>query len=211
MNVVEGRNLTNEMGEPIPVLVYKRLVDIMRWEDGPIGKKIDRLGVVIVGVTDDYTVGSLLTKQTPVVLMGLPEEWGQLYMTIRLREMSPDLNTTLKNRLRELLPDEDIILTTYQDKIHESYRDTERFRGSVTVAAIFMLLITLMGLIGYVSDEIRRRSKEIAIRKVNGATAANVLILLLKNIAWIGIPSAVIGLQGAYVANENPVKSIKLE
>lgn len=201
LNVVEGRNLTNEMGEPAPVLVNKRLVDIMRWEDGPIGKKIDRLGVVIVGVTDDYTVGSLLTKQTPVVLMGLPEEWGQLYMTIRLREMSPDLNTTLKNRLRELLPDEDIILTTYQDKIHESYRDTERFRGSVTVAAIFMLLITLMGLIGYVSDEIRRRSKEIAIRKVNGATAANVLILLLKNIAWIGIPSAVIGLLGAYVAS----------
>lgn len=201
LNVVEGRNLTHEMGDPVPALVNKRLVDIMHWEDGPIGKKIDKLGVVIVGVTDDYTVGSLLTKQTPVILRGLPEEWGQLYMTIRLREMSPDLNTTLKNRLRELLPDEDIILTTYQDKIHESYRDTERFRGSVTVAAIFMLLITLMGLIGYVSDEIRRRSKEIAIRKVNGATVANVLILLLKNIAWIGIPSAVIGLLGAYVAS----------
>ena len=35
----------------------------------------------------------------------------------------------------------------------------------------------LMGLVGYLGDEMRRRSKEIALRKVNGASTADVLRL----------------------------------
>ena len=65
-----------------------------------------------------------------------------------------------------------------------------------------MLLITLMGLVGYVSDEIRRRSKEIAIRKVNGATAVDVLKLLLHNIIVIGMPAVIIGLIGTYLTGD---------
>ncbi len=59
-----------------------------------------------------------------------------------------------------------------------------------------------MGLVGYVSDEIRRRSKEIAIRKVNGATATDVLKLLLRNIIIIGLPAVMIGLAGTYLAGD---------
>ena len=36
------------------------------------------------------------------------------------------------------------------------------------MAAVTMFFVMLMGLIGYTADEVRRRGKEIAIRKVNG-------------------------------------------
>ena len=42
------------------------------------------------------------------------------------------------------------------------------------------LFITLMGLIGYINDEMQRRSKEIAIRKVNGAEASSILVLTFQ-------------------------------
>ena len=201
LDLMLGENLPHEMGDPMPVLVNRRLVETMHWNEDPIGKKIQD-NAVIVGVIDNFVVGSLFTEQTPVILYGMREEWGSLHLTIRLQEMSPSSKSSLENRLRELLPDEDIVLISYRDYLHESYRDTERFRSSVAIAAVFMLLITLMGLIGYVSDEIRRRSKEIAIRKVNGATATDIFRLLLRNIAWLSIPSAIIGLLGSYIAAE---------
>ena len=51
-----------------------------------------------------------------------------------------------------------------------SYSESVRiFRDVTLLASVTILFIILMGLIGYVNDEIRLRSKEIAIRKVNGA------------------------------------------
>lgn len=202
LNLCLGKNIPHEMTEPTPALVNRQLLKALHWEDNPIGKTLPDLGAVIVGVLDDFTVGSALAEQSPVILFGMPEMWQRLYMTIRLESMSPESLSALESNLRELLPDEDIVMRTYQGLIHESYRDTERFRNSVAVAAVFMLLITLMGLVGYVSDEIRRRSKEIAIRKVNGATAIDVLKLLLHNIIVIGIPAIIAGLAGTYMAGD---------
>ncbi|MDM8338170.1 ABC transporter permease [Mediterranea massiliensis] len=54
-----------------------------------------------------------------------------------------------------------------------------------------------MGLIGYVNDEIRLRSKEIAIRKVNGAGRSHVLWLLLREVLWLSVPSVLAGVLAA--------------
>ena len=53
---------------------------------------------------------------------------------------------------------------------------------------------------GYTADEVQRRSKEIAIRKVNGAEAAGILELLGRDILWVAVPAVVIGVgASAYV------------
>ena len=62
---------------------------------------------------------------------------------------------------------------TVDDMLSEIYKDVYRFRNSVLITSGFILLIVIMGLIGYVNDETQRRSKEIAIRKVNGAEASS--------------------------------------
>ncbi|MDE6227848.1 MAG: ABC transporter permease [Muribaculaceae bacterium] len=53
--------------------------------------------------------------------------------------------------------------------------------------------IALIGLIGYTGDEIQRRSKEIAIRKVTGASSEKILLLFLRNIVIVAFPSLVGG------------------
>ena len=57
---------------------------------------------------------------------------------------------------------------------------------------IITLIIALIGLIGYINDETNRRGREIAIRKVNGATAGEILYLLNRRfIGWVGIAFAI--------------------
>ena len=59
-----------------------------------------------------------------------------------------------------------------------------------------------MGLLGYTTDEVQRRSKEIAIRKVNGAEALDILRLLGNDVLWVAIPAVIIGIAlSGYVNN----------
>jgi putative ABC transport system permease protein len=64
-----------------------------------------------------------------------------------------------------------------------------------------MFFIMLMGLIGYTTDEVRRRSKEIAIRKVNGAEASGILEMLSRDILVVAAPAVVIGTVLAWYVN----------
>ncbi|GHV30020.1 hypothetical protein FACS1894177_01900 [Bacteroidia bacterium] len=63
-------------------------------------------------------------------------------------------------------------------------------------------IITLMGLIGYVGDEIQRRRKEIAIRKINGATVGNIFRLITGSLSFIALPAILLAATGAYIVGE---------
>ena len=81
-------------------------------------------------------------------------------------------------------------------------QSTYKFRNSVLITSGFILLIVLIGLIGYVNDETQRRSKEIAIRKVNGGEASDILRLLSVDILYVSIPSVVIGTIIAWIVGK---------
>lgn len=60
-------------------------------------------------------------------------------------------------------------------------------------AGLAILLITIIGLIGYTADEVQRRSKEIAIRKVNGTTVGKILRIFCVDILKVAVPSLLAG------------------
>jgi putative ABC transport system permease protein len=63
---------------------------------------------------------------------------------------------------------------------------------------VFSLLIALLGLIGFIRDESLRRSKEMAVRKINGATTRDILGVFAKNILALSSVMAVIACVAAY-------------
>lgn len=82
--------------------------------------------------------------------------------------------------MKKIYPQEDIEFRSLEQDLERYYRPTIIFRDATFLAFITILFITLMGLIGYINDEVRRRSKEIAIRKINGAEARSILFYYLK-------------------------------
>ena len=68
------------------------------------------------------------------------------------------------------------------------------------MSGLVTLIIALIGLLGYTADETNRRGREIAIRKVNGATAIDILRMISKDISYIAIPALAIGAAIAYVS-----------
>ena len=197
-----GQNIPDDISDPAPAIVNERTLKALGWEDNPVGKLLPDNGLTISGVCEDFTMGSIFIEQEPLCLIAYSKE-GEFpsYLTVRYSELTANALTRTENILKGLLPDTDIVLHTYRDDLHESYRDTERFRNSVAAASAFMLLITLTGLLGYVANEMRRKRKETAIRKVNGATSTGIVAMMLKSISAISIPAIAAGLAGTFIAS----------
>lgn len=66
--------------------------------------------------------------------------------------------------MEKTFPDVSLHFMSVDHMVKDLYKDVYRFRNSVWITSCFILLIVIMGLIGYVNDETQRRSKEIAIR-----------------------------------------------
>lgn len=76
-------------------------------------------------------------------------------------------------------------------------------RDSLIICCIVALTIAIIGLIGYTTDEVNRRRKEIAIRKVLGESVRNILAMMGRDICAIAIASLAVGAAAACYLTEN--------
>lgn len=192
MKIIEGTTLKKQND----LLVNEELVRLMKWTDGAVGKKLNDVSGTIVGVFRDVRNYSFYANQAPIVLIG--DENANHAFDVRLKEPYKENLKRLNEYAESTFPNVALRFISMDSMIESMYKDVYRFRNSVWITSCFILLIVIMGLIGYVNDETQRRSKEIAIRKVNGAEASHVLRLLIRDILYVAAFSILIGIVTAY-------------
>ncbi|MCD8166552.1 MAG: FtsX-like permease family protein, partial [Bacteroides sp.] len=121
---------------------------------------------------------------------------------IRTYDLTPEVLKTLQEKIAALYPTQEIRVRSQEASNRETYKSIRTFRDSVILSAIAILLITIVGLFGYVNDEIRHRSKEIAVRKVNGAETSDILRLLSVDVLWTALPATLTGIIFSYFIGE---------
>jgi putative ABC transport system permease protein len=104
----------------------------------------------------------------------------------------------VRGALNEALPDKDINIVSYAEEMRAAYADSKKMRNTMALGAVFSLLIALLGLIGFIKDESLRRSKEMAVRKINGATTRDILSVFAKDIMKLSAVMAVIACVAAF-------------
>ena len=192
ITIIEGKDMQNE-GD---VLVNEEVVRLMKWTDGAVGKKLNDIQGTIVGVFRDVRNYSFFSTQAPIVLIG-SENANQVF-DVRLKEPYDENLKRLNEFADKTFPNVALHFSSVDGMIKDIYKSVYRFRNSVWITSSFILLIVIMGLIGYVNDETQRRSKEIAIRKVNGAEASHILRLLIREILYVSASSILIGIIASY-------------
>ena len=184
-------------------VVGRTTVETLKWGDTAIGRKLPidpswaRLEEqpVVTGVVEDVRNMGFFQGQTCTAFI----------LNDRIRTFNVRLKAPLDENLKRLnafikstYPDLALEFVTYQDIRREQNAGISAFRNTVWVTTACIILIVLMGLIGYVSDETQRRSKEIAVRKVNGAEAADILRLLSLDILKIAVLAVAAGMAVAW-------------
>lgn len=201
LQIIKGRNIQQDK----EILINEEMVRQIGWTDSPIGKNLEdgknNFGT-IVGVVKDYVVQSAYMPQAPVALMSNLEWMNVLNKrNIILKEPFGENLAKINTLMKEAFPTVDIVFRSARQEIDKQYQEVRRFRNVVIIASIAILLIALMGLFGFVNDEIQRRSKEIAIRKVNGAEVPDIFRLVSGNIFWTALSAVMVGIVFAYIVS----------
>jgi len=208
IQVVAGKDFEHSAADSAQVLVSQSFADklakMLNWKDGVVGKTIqvsEHGACTIKGIYKDIRIGSISEPDPrPSAIFSANVPLNNIM--IKLHQLNSDGIRQVNKVLQTALPNKDIIVTPYKTSMTFLYSSSRLFRNSVLIGGIITLIIVLIGLIGYTNDEINRRSAEIAIRKVNGASAKEILRLFIKDILRIAIPALVIGELLAAVAAE---------
>lgn len=120
---------------------------------------------------------------------------------VRLKEPFAENLRRLNSEASAAFPTKTVDFCSLEQDMAENYNIVRVFRNATVLAAVVMFFVMLMGLIGYTTDEVRRRSKEIAIRKVNGAESSTILEMLSRDVLWVAVPAVIMGTVGAWYVN----------
>lgn len=88
--------------------------------------------------------------------------------------------TALENTWKKILPGSPVEYNFLDDSFNELYKDDQQTSTLIFVFAIIAILISCLGLFGLAAFTAERRTKEIGIRKVLGATVTGIVELLTK-------------------------------
>ena len=211
MKIVQGRNFLPADGAD-KVIVNETYVEMRGWQDSPIGKIIYDSSMVpfeIVGVIADYRMMSTGVAK-PIVLHTVPylSDLAPEYRVVVLYNiLLTEINSGNVKAIDEAIASVydgyyKYKIIPYSEWIDITFAPVKRMRNGMVVVAAVVLLIAFIGLCGYLQGEMARRRKEIAVRKVCGASTAEVLMVLGTRLLWIVLPAVVCGVAIAVWLNE---------
>ena len=213
--IVQGTFFTERNDSCRQVIIDERgaekLIKTWHWKDGVVGKLItcsghddgvNPLKLTVCGVCRNIRWGDMSAdgddmKEFPVLYFYAAKT--AYYMLVKFKELREESLSELQSKVQAMYPNNKVIVKSYASELANQYASQLNFRNGILVAGIVTMIIALFGLVGYTSDEVNRRRKEIAIRKVNGAKVKDILRIFLKDIMKIALPCIIVGDLGAWL------------
>ena len=197
IKIIEGRIPETSSEMVISRSMVEKLdeYEYEEWKDGLIGKALTVTGhegpMTVTGIYEDYMIGSVEDPDgRPSVLCA-----GNYfpYILLKVQSVTPELIDKITELVNGMFPDRLTEVLPYSFLVEESYKNNQRTIWTIWAGVLFSLLIAFFGLIGYVRDESQRRSKEMAVRKINGASESEILKIFIADILKILAVAIILG------------------
>ena len=207
---LEGRAPRDSSEIAVDEKFVTKMAEFTDWSDGAVGKQIfvtghdrsrdsERSYFTISGVYKSYLIGNL-TGVDPRPSALFYGEVGSMssWMPHTFFKVRPEALPKVRQALEQALEGREINILSYEEQMRAAYADSKKMRNTMAIGAVFSLLIALLGLIGFIRDESLRRSKEMAVRKINGATTRDILSVFASDILKLSGVMAVIACIAAF-------------
>ena len=207
---LEGRAPRDSSEIVVDEKFVKKMAEFADWSDGAVGKQVFITGhdrsddtgrryFTISGVYKSYLIGNL-TGVDPRPSALFYGEIGSMssWMPHTFFKVRPEALPKVRQALEKALEGREINILSYEEQMRAAYADSKKMRNTMAIGAVFSLLIALLGLIGFIRDESLRRSKEMAVRKINGASTRDILSVFASDILKLSGFMAVIACIAAF-------------
>lgn len=218
--LVKGRYLEDtdmHLDDPSGIVCHKILINEqmagLLGSDDPIGKQISRQDYIIrgtdkpsliyyeiVGVVKDFHGLSLRNPIAPTIM----ECWKTIGSYFYLRTL-PGKEKEVLNAVRKLITDispegfKRSEAVTLNEQLNQLTRTENASLRLFTLLAVLCVLISIFGIYSISASNMQQRKKEIAIRKVMGASSSEVIRMFLKKYIVIALFANAIALPIAYL------------
>ena len=203
MSVVDGRNFSREFStDPTAgVLINEAAARRFGWNE-PVGKTIKPVGadedLTVVGVVGDFHFSSPHRMISPIFIGNDPSRMRSLFVKVESADVSGVI-AALERKWRDFDPHrpfEHFFLDTSYDRQFGAEENLSKLFASFAALAIF---IACLGLFGIATFTTERRTKEIGIRKVLGASVSGLVFLLSRELIALSAIAGVLALPIAYL------------
>jgi putative ABC transport system permease protein len=166
-----------------------------------IGKKFKQWGREgkIIGVMKDFHFRSLQQPIKPLSMRIEPGGCNLVSANLSAANL-PSTISAIENKWKTLIPNRPFSYFFLDDFFDKQYRSEERFGKLFLNFAILAIFISCLGLLGLASYSTIQRTKEIGVRKVLGASVANIVNLLSKDFLKLVAISSLIAFPIAWFA-----------
>ena len=205
LQVIQGRDFSHDYRDDENFLITALMAKRLGW-DNPVGRRlrVGDEGGVIVGVVKDFQFDVLYYPMAPAVLA--LEQDNLNYLLVELRRdgiLTPVVEHIRKQwyRAYPFIPFEYYTLDDYFNQANfGSSQLVSEIMSSLGLIAVFFSCLGLLGLASYAA---RKRTKEIGIRKVLGASIPGLLALLGKHFLKLVVLSNLIAFPIAYLISKS--------
>ena len=172
------------------VIVNEKLAEFMGWKN-PIGKRLTKglpdkpnFSGQVIGVVKNFNFHSLHHEIEPLWMALQEKIGGSLIVRMKTEHVANVINV-LKENWNQIHPGYPFVYS-FLDKEFDRFYDADRKQNQlINIFSLMCIAISCLGLLGLTSFNTSRRIKEVAIRKIYGASAARIILMLLKEILYL--------------------------
>ncbi len=201
MTISQGRDFSRAFpSDSSAVIVNETLARTLGWKN-PIGKQIQMIGTgavfSVIGVVKDFNYFSLRNKVDPLVMWLDPGKCRYLIARVVPQDVSSTVNF-VKKSWNYVLPTHPFEYGFLDNYLEKQYGNEEQDEHLLVLFSLVAVVIACLGLFGLTLHTTEQRIKEIGVRKVLGASVADIVFTLSKESINLVIIAALLAWPTAY-------------
>ncbi len=207
LDIIKGRNFDMNLSSDSTdaYILNETAVRLFNAGDDILGKRLTSVSNgstgIIIGIIKDFNQETLKNELVPLVYQIVPT--GGTFLALKVNSPSaPETIDWIEEKWAGFEPDRNMEYFFMDDYYNLLYKEDKKMGNLFFVFSLVIIVIASLGLLGLVSFITLQKTKEIGVRKVNGASIYSILGMLNKEfIKWmlialvIGIPIAFYGMQ----------------
>ena len=188
INLLEGANF-----DPVrdslnngKVIINRKAKEMFGWKTA-VGRVIRAKGentpATVIGVTDDFHYTGMMQDIQPLIMScGGHQQLGYRYLSVRVSQgHEKEVIARVQNAFGEMPSRRTFSYQYLSDRVDDLYKFVDGLFAVTNFVALLTVVIAAMGLFGLIAAFTQRRVKEVGIRKVLGAGAGDIVLLLSRN------------------------------
>ena len=200
INIIKGRDFYPDAKQDSSSVIINETFAKIIGKQQIIGTVLrrDTTSFTIVGVVKDFVFGDMYAKSDPLLFQCYPDYFGYMYIKLKQQANVENAVARIESVIKSNNPGYPFNYIFMDDEFDRQFRSEALIGKLSRIFALLAIVITCLGLFGLAAYTAERRTKEIGIRKVLGASIPGITGLIAKEFVKLVIISSLISFPFAW-------------